>query len=67
MSKKARPLAIKLVNEMQIVLGAMEVGDYDASLKSIGRSKRIVELLEEQILIVIEQKRLDELRNKKTT
>jgi hypothetical protein len=61
MSKKVRPLTIQMVNELQVVLGAMELGDYEASLKAVERTHGISDQLRAEIVAVIEERHQDEL------
>jgi hypothetical protein len=65
MSKKVRPLALKIVNELQLVLGSMELGDYDASLKSVDRAKQLWDQLRAEVLVVIGERNEDERQARK--
>jgi hypothetical protein len=64
MSKKVPPLAHRLVNELQLVVGAMQLGDYEGSLKAISRARALCDELHSEIRTVIERKQND-LRAKK--
>lgn len=61
MSKKVRPLTIQMVNELQVVLGAMELGDYEGSLRAVERTKAISEQLRVELVQIIESRHRDEL------
>ena len=61
MSKKVRPLTIKMVNELQVILGAMEIGDLQASLRACDRTPGISAQLRAEIVAVIEERHQDEL------
>jgi hypothetical protein len=41
MSDRIRPLIIRAVNELQIVMSMMENGDYRAGLKAIERERKV--------------------------
>ena len=60
MSKKIRPLTEKMVNALQMILGAMELGNYEASLEACGRAQSITDQLRTEILHVIEERHQDE-------
>jgi hypothetical protein len=62
--KRIRPLLNRLVNELQLIQGSMELGDSEASLKSICRAKGLCDELHSVISNIIEQ-RQTELRTAK--
>jgi hypothetical protein len=53
LSKKVRPLAHKLIDEMQMIVGSMDVGDYASSLKAIARAKLLCDQIEAEIRLRI--------------
>lgn len=62
MSKKVRPLTLRMVNELQMILGAMELGDYEASLKACARAQAISDQMRAEIVLVIEERHQDEIK-----
>jgi hypothetical protein len=62
MSKKVRPLTLQMIDELQLILGAMELGDYKASLRACERAQLITDQLKAEIVQVIEERHQDELR-----
>jgi hypothetical protein len=62
MSKKVRPLTLQMCDELQIILGAMELGDYKGSLRACERAQAITDQLKAEIVQVIEERHQDELR-----
>jgi len=62
MSKKVRPLTLQMCDELQVILGAMELGDYKASLRACERAQLITDKLRAEIVQIIEERHQDELR-----
>jgi len=62
MSRKVRPLTLRMTNELQIILGAMEMGDYMASLTACGRAQAIAVQLRTELLQVIEEEHRDDIK-----
>jgi hypothetical protein len=60
--RKVKPLTIDLVNEMQQIVSSMELGDLHAALKSIKRARLICDEVHSEIVNLIRQQRLIELR-----
>lgn len=46
---EVKPIAFQIVNEMQIVMGAAELGDFESSLRAVGRSYVLLERLREVV------------------
>jgi hypothetical protein len=61
MSKKVAPLAHKMANELQVILGAMEQGNYMTSLKACGRAETLVVQLRTEILECIGKEHQDDV------
>src|SRR6202035_2692867 len=60
--RKVRPLTNDLVNEMQQIISSVELDDLQAALKSIKRARLICDELHSEIVNIIRQQRLIELR-----
>ena len=61
MSKRIRPLTLAMGNALQIILGAMELGDYEASMKGCTQAQDIIDKLRAEIAVVLAEHRHDEL------
>jgi hypothetical protein len=48
-------------NALQIILGAMELGDYEASMKGCTQAQDIIDKLRAEIAVVLKEHRQDEL------
>jgi hypothetical protein len=62
MSKKIRPLTLRMGDELQIILGAMELGDYDASLSACARAQEITDAMRAEVMITMGERHQDELQ-----
>jgi hypothetical protein len=61
MSRKIKPLANQMINELQIIHGAMELGDYNASLSACKRAALITVQLIEEMELTIKQRHANEI------
>ena len=52
---------MQMVSELQIIVGTMELGDYEASLRAVDRTKAISEQLRVELVLIIEGRHRDEL------
>ena len=62
MSKKVAPLAHRGANELQAILGLMEIGDYLASLNACARVESVVVQMRMELLGCMEQQHRDEIK-----
>jgi hypothetical protein len=61
MSKKIKPLSLRLINQLQIVFSAMEFGDYDGSLSACGEVRKLSDQLVLEIEKTIRERHADEV------
>jgi hypothetical protein len=69
MSEQVAPLTLRIVNELQIVVGAMELGDYAASAKAVERVDALLDKIRAELVRIIkdrEKKIVDEVLNHAT-
>lgn len=65
MSKKVKPLVNRLVDETQLVIGSMELGDLDAALRAVGRATIICADLHAEVARLIAQRQAENRARKK--
>ena len=61
MSRKVKPLAMRAVDEIQIVLGSMELGDLDASLAASKRCTNLSGQITEELQGLIRERHESEI------
>ena len=65
MSKRVRPLVNRLVDETQLILGSVELGDLDAALRSVGRATILCADLHAEVAKLIAQRQAENRARKK--
>jgi hypothetical protein len=61
MSRKVYPITLKAKNQLHIVVGAMELGDYLVSLKACERVMELAVALRDEILQLLKESHQDDL------
>jgi hypothetical protein len=62
MSRKVYPLTLKTKDQLHIIVGAMELGDYLVSLKACERTVELAVALRDEILQLLKDQHQDELK-----
>jgi hypothetical protein len=61
MSRKVKPLSLRLINQLQVIFSAMEFGDHDASLKAWQLGEELWEQVRAEIVQNIAERHQDEV------